>query len=233
MRYDAVIFDLFGTLVNDFSVQAHEQVVTEMAAFLQVARADFAPLWNDETYPMRATGVFADTAANLRYICETLLHVPVPAERLAEATRVRLDFMRRALIPRPDAIPTLQQLKTWRYPLGLVSDCSSEVPLLWSTTPFAALINVPIFSCAVRLKKPQPQIYHLVCKQLGVAPERCLYIGDGSSKELTGAQHVGMRPILIRDTLEDAYNAFRRDVDGWQGTTITNLKETLAFVDPA
>lgn len=42
-----------------------------------------------------------------------------------------------------------------------------------------------------------------------------------------------MRPILIRDTLEEAYDAYRRDVDGWQGSTITNLKEALAFVDSA
>ncbi|HEX6779792.1 MAG TPA: HAD family hydrolase, partial [Ktedonobacterales bacterium] len=135
---EAVIFDLFGTLVNDFSVQAHEQAISEMAAILQVSRADFAPLWNDETYLMRATGVFANTAANLRYICDTL-RVSVPAERIAEAAQVRLDFSRRALVPRPDAIPTLAHLKKLGFPLGLISDCSPEVPLLWSTTPFAAL----------------------------------------------------------------------------------------------
>jgi putative hydrolase of the HAD superfamily len=233
VRYDAVIFDLFGTLVDDFSAQGHEQVISEMAALLQVSRADFAPLWNDETYLMRATGVFANAAANIRYICEALLHIQVSAERIAEAAQVRLDFTRRTLVPRPDTIPTLEQLKTWGYPLGLVSDCASEVPLLWSTTPFARLIDVPIFSCAVGLKKPQPQIYHLVCEQLGVAPERCLYIGDGSSEELSGAQQVGMRPVLIRNTPEDAYDAFRQDVDGWQGTTIATLKDVLAFVDPA
>ena len=60
-----------------------------------------------------------------------------------------------------------------------------------------------------------------------------LALGDGSSQELTGAQQVGMRPILIRDSLEDPYDTSRPDVDGWQGATITNLKEVLAFVDPA
>ena len=203
-----------------------------MAALLQVSRAAFAPLWNDETYLMRATGVFASAAANIRYICETLLHVQVPAERIVEAAQVRLDFTRRALIPRPDSIPTLEHLKRWGYPLGLISDCASEVPLLWSTTPFARLIAVPIFSCAVGIKKPQPQIYHLACEQLGVAPERCLYIGDGSSEELSGERQVGMRPILIRNTPKAAYDTSRRNVDGWQGQTITNLKEALAFVDP-
>lgn len=231
MQYGAVIFDLFGTLVEHFPMQTHEQIITQMAAILQVSRADFAPLWSEETWLMRAMGVFADTEANLGFICATL-HIQVPASRLAGAAQLRLDYLRQRLIPRPAALSTLARLKQRGYPLGLISDCSSEVPRLWPMTPFAPLIDVPIFSCAVGLKKPQPEIYLAAVQHLGVVPEQCLYIGDGGSQELTGAERVGMHPILLRSPQEEAFDPHGMDADGWQGPTIGSLQDVLTILGP-
>ena len=44
----AIIFDLFGTLVDNFSFRRHEQVVTRMATLLGVPRADFAHTYGKE-----------------------------------------------------------------------------------------------------------------------------------------------------------------------------------------
>ena len=38
-------------------------------------------------------------------------------------------------------------------------------------------------------------IYQHVCKNLGVAPSDCIFIGDGNSDELRGAAQVGMSPF--------------------------------------
>ncbi len=38
-----------------------------------------------------------------------------------------------------------------------------------------------------------------------------------------------MTPVLIRDAVEA--DAFRRDVDSWQGRTITRLSAVLELVD--
>lgn len=45
MAYEAVIFDLFGTLVDMFSYQEHQHTLSEMAATLCVPLKDFSRLW--------------------------------------------------------------------------------------------------------------------------------------------------------------------------------------------
>jgi len=227
-RFDAVIFDLFGTLIKNFDVPQHDRLVVEMAALMAVTHDDFAPLWNDATWPQRAIGAFDSPEANIRHICQLLQH-EVAEERITAAADLRRAFTRRSLVAWPDAVPTLTALRRDGYAIGLISDCSSEVPLFWTETPLAPIIDVAIFSCTVGLKKPDPHIYLLATDQLGVAPERCLYIGDGGSQELTGAQVVGMVPALIQHRLEGD-GAYRRDVGRWSGASITSLTEVLAIV---
>jgi len=94
------------------------------------------------------------------------------------------------------------------------------------------LIDVAIFSCVAGMKKPDPRIYRLATTQLAVEPENCLYIGDGSSKELTGAAEVGMHPVLIRDPDEDSSEVHRVDAEAeeWDGPVIASLSETLTLL---
>ena len=101
-------------------------------------------------------------------------------------------------MPSPHAIEILSYLKKEGYKTGLISDCSYEVSIVWESTPFAKLIDIPVFSCAVGVKKPDPRIYFMALEQLAIEPQDCLYIGDGSSHELTGALKVGMHPVWIR-----------------------------------
>ena len=55
-----------------------------------------------------------------------------------------------------------------------------------------------MLSYDVRLAKPDPRIYEMAVEGLGVAAEECLYVGDGTSNELTGASRVGMTAVLMR-----------------------------------
>jgi putative hydrolase of the HAD superfamily len=231
MKYEAVIFDLFGTLVDSFTFQDHQRMLSKMTAALTVSSEDFSRRWY-ETSHMRATGLFATIEANIEHICQTLGLQP-EGNQISAAAQVRIDFTRGILIPQRDAIETLARLKAAGYKIGLISDCSPDVPLFWQDMPFASLVDVPIFSCAVGFKKPDPRIYRLACKQLAVVPQKCLYVGDGSSRELTGALQVGMHPVLINvPTEENSHESLRPDPEeGWQGPIISALKEVLTLVD--
>ncbi len=229
MKYKAVIFDLFGTLVDNFSMREHDAVKRQMAAALSAPPEDFARLWG-ETFNKRATGAFRSTKDNIEYICQRL-GVRPKGECIKLAVKIRVDFTRHSLKPRDDAPETLTQLIQEGYRIGLISDCSSEVPLLWADTPFAPLIHAALFSCVVRLMKPDPRIYRLACEQLGVKPQECLYVGDGSSHELTGASRLGMHAVLIRVPYEDTYDAHRIDAEEWNGPTIVSVREVLGLLD--
>ncbi|MFQ5810606.1 MAG: HAD family hydrolase, partial [Armatimonadota bacterium] len=213
MRYAAVIFDLFGTLIDNYSVQDHRRVLGEVARALGAPEEGFARLWG-ETYNDRATGAFPTLEASIEHICREL-DVQADAARMADALGIRLSLTRRTLVPRGDALETLAELRARGLKTGLISDCSEEVPRLWGETPFASAIEAPVFSCVAGVKKPDPRIYRLACEGLEVEPEACLYVGDGSSRELSGAAAVGMSPVLIRVPYEDTYEPHRIDVDEW------------------
>ena len=94
-----------------------------------------------------------------------------------------------------------------------------------------AVFDEAVFSCDVGLNKPDPRFYEITCQRLGVRPEECLYIGDGSSHELTGAASVGMHPVLIRVPYEDTPDALRIREEEWDGPRISSLTEVLTLLE--
>src|SRR5207237_8247192 len=112
---------------------------------------------------------------------------------------------------------------------GLISDCSIEVPTLWSRTLIASYIEEPIFSCSAGLKKPDPRIYQLACDRLRVEPSQCLYVGDGSSQELRGATDAGMDAVLIAPPDEPPEPQSERLT--WQGKRIEALSQIISIVE--
>ena len=102
-------------------------------------------------------------------------------------------------------------------------DCTSEVVELWPSLPYAAVVDAVTFSCEIGRRKPDPAGYRDIARKLGVAPEACVYVGDGSSSELTGAAQVGMTPVLIETPVgaDVRYDA----ESGWSGRIVTELDE--------
>lgn len=227
MKNRAVIFDLFGTLINSLSTREFDGVLAKMATILSVREHDFVRLWAQK-YDERAVGTLT-TEECIKYVCRCL-GVQPQGDEVEHAVRLRLDLTRHALVPRRGAVETISELKTMGYRTGLISDCSEEIPVLWQDADFAPLIDVPIFSCSVGLKKPDPRIYLLACERLGVRPEDCIYIGDGGSRELTGASAVGMRAVQIRIPPVDQRDAHRVDAEEWTGETIHALPDVLTLV---
>jgi putative hydrolase of the HAD superfamily len=231
MKYKAVIFDLFGTLIENFSRADYAAVFAEMAAILAVPHEAFLAAWVAD-FDKRATGVYPTTAAAIKDIAARF-NPAVTDDQIERATRIRLAYTERSIIPRQGAIEVLKKLKDSGYKTGLISDCTDEIPRVWGSTPFAPLFDVTVFSCIARIKKPDPRVYHMATGGLGVASEDCLYIGDGSSRELSGARAVGMHPVLIRvpDESDDVHRVDAEN-ETWDGAVITSLYEVLELLSP-
>ena len=227
MKYQAVIFDLFGTLVDIYYHTDYYSVLREMISILKTPHDDFVRLWRS-TADQRVTGVFRTLEENLEYICREL-NVPATSAQINLAKRVKFDYVALALTPRADAIEVLSRLKSDGYKTGLVSNCSAEPPVIWRYTSFAPFFDATVFSSVAGIQKPDPRIYRMAAEQLKVSLKDCLYIGDGDNHELTGAASVGMHPVLIRASHEDSDEALRSnpEIDDWAGPRITSLKEVL------
>jgi putative hydrolase of the HAD superfamily len=227
MKFQAVIFDLFGTLVDDF-VTSVGQMHTDFAAALEIPSEQLMRLWR-QISEMRTIGAFQTVEASIEYVCGNI-GVRLTAEQMTKAVEIRLRYTKRALEPRPNAIATLMQLKSAGHKIGLLSNCSIEIPILWPETEFADLVESPIFSSREGLKKPDPRIYHLACERLAVIPEHCLYIADGENHELAAAAKVGLHPVLLRNLSRDNSAELLREAREWPGSTVCTLLELLELV---
>lgn len=227
MKFEAVIFDFFGTLVGDFG-SSGGQMYREMAAALRVPYERFVALWS-QTLEMRIVGAFESVEANIEYVLSAM-DEHAGAEQICKAVEIRMKYIKQALQPRPYAVDTLAELKKQGYKTGLISNASIEIPILWEETAFANLIDTPVFSSRARLRKPDGRIYRLACERLALRPESCLYVGDGEDHELAGAANVGLFPVLIRTAAQQPTTRSHQEAREWQGTTITSLAEVLDLV---
>ena len=229
MKYKAVIFDLFGTLIPNFSEKEYRRIIKRMASVVSAPPEQFWEQWT-ATFRESIIGVFPDYSAKIKHICSKL-GVNPEQDKIAEAVQILLDYEALSMVPRSEAVEVLSTLKQKGYKIGLISDCSPNTIKLWQKTSLKPFFEVTIFSSAVGLKKPDPQIYQMATEQLKVKPEDCLYIGDSSSRELTGALKVGMHPVWICIPEETDEDNFRVDKENWDGEVISSLTGALNLVE--
>jgi putative hydrolase of the HAD superfamily len=185
--------------------------------------------WYRDFWVDCATGMFPSVGTTIERIC-TALGAEVDPARVMKAVQIRSEFTRRSLAASTGTIETLRHLRLAGYRIGLISDCARETPMVWQSNNLAPLVDTAVFSCMVGMKKPDPRIYQLASQRLEVRPADCLYVGDGSSRELSGALAAGMHAVLLRIPLDDAYDSQRAEVDGWRGPSISTLPDILSLL---
>lgn len=228
--YRAVVFDYFGTLTPSVPVGFGVRgTLDRIAAALGITEQGLTEGLN-ATFGDRFLGTTGTLTETLRMLARRAGGEPDEAG-LAEARRIRTEAYVRGATPRPDAVAVVRALRDAGLRVGLISDCSAELVELWPGLPLADLVESPVFSAVVGLRKPDPRIYRLAHTALGVAPGDCLYVGDGGSGELTGAAAARLRPVQLRD--EGWETGFRSDPDDWRGAQISRLAEVLDLVAAA
>jgi putative hydrolase of the HAD superfamily len=214
MRFRAVIFDLWQTLVpwpTDSANEMYSRLVQTWGADPEA----FYELWHGrrrerETGPMEP---------HLRSIAAEL----GLGGDLEAVMTIRRDWTLESLVPRPDALPTLEELRRRGHKLGMISACSQDVPEVWDRTPFATLFDSTVFSCSVGFSKPDPRIYALAAEELEVEPADCLFVGDGANDELPGAERAGMAAVQLRPPGE----RLTAEGERWTGRYVTLLSDVL------
>lgn len=214
MRYRAVIFDLWQTLVP-WPVEGAKRMYDGLAAHFGAEPDRFRDLWlrgrrERELGPMEPH--LRSLAAELGF----------EGDVLAAAT-LRREWTLEHLVPRPDAVPTLEELRRRGHSLGMISACSQEVPDVWEQTPFGGLFDSTVFSCSVGVSKPDPRIYDIARKELGVEAADCLFVGDGANDELPGAERAGMTALQLRPPGEPLTEEGER----WRGRYVERLSDVL------
>jgi len=217
--YRAVLFDFFGTLTCAVTRgPTHERV----ARLLGCDPAAFTVLL-DRTYHERASGALGDARASLRQIARRLGRSPTPAQ-LTEAARVRYHAVQADIRLRADAVCTLWTLRARGLRTALVSDCTDELPRILPSLPIADHLDAAVFSCQLGFAKPDPIVFRMASRRLGVRPDECLYVGDGGGRELSGARATGMTAVRLAAPDLAMHLTFDAERD-WDGPSVACLSE--------
>ncbi len=200
--------------------------LVEMAKALGVSPSAFERRWT-ETFDERARGAFGPTAATLARLAREL-GARASDEGIDRAVRLRQEFTREILRSSDLVLPDLDVLRKAGLRLALVTDTSEETPRLWRKTPLATRFDAAVFSCEEGFRKPDPRMYATALRRLDLAARECAYVGDGGSRELTGARALGLSPFLYRFPGEDPRSALRIDAEeDWEGPRLSNLRDIL------
>jgi FMN phosphatase YigB (HAD superfamily) len=198
MKYNAVIFDLFHTLV---SVTASGDPGPQPYEVVGVPEEEWFTVWRRHE-ERRLKGQCDSVAEIVSDVIRDLGLEPLPAlcERVCATRRHRF---RHALVNVvTEVLNGLQRLRPRVAKLGLMSNADFDEIASWQESPLAPLFDAALFSCYEGVAKPELVFYRLTTRRLGVDPTRCIYAGDGARDEHVGARAMGMSPVLVTWYLE-------------------------------
>lgn len=219
MTLEAVIFDLFGTLVPKWPSALACEVRRGLCDTLQVDSEAFLRAFR-RTDLAREIGrvTFEQGLQRAAEACNA-----ADLQRIERATKHWLRFVRERVALREEVPELLQGCRERGLRIGLLSDCNDDVPRIFRELTVASRFDTLGFSCELGVKKPHRRAYLQVCRGLGVDPRRCAFVGDGGSRELRGARRAGMTAIFFRHAREIEQEGLPAGARDWQGLTIERL----------
>jgi putative hydrolase of the HAD superfamily len=196
-RYDAVLFDAFGTLIElDRPFERLQAVVRDRLGVV-VSAEDAERAFRQEMafYAEHChLGRDDDSVAALRLRCAELLvselTLAAPAGRLA-------DTLAEAVVYRvyDDVGPALDGLAERGTAVAVVSNWDCTLPDVLAGAGIA--IPTVVDSATAGAPKPDPRIFHEALARLGVEPSRALHVGDTPEADFDGARAAGIDVRLI------------------------------------
>lgn len=96
-----------------------------------------------------------------------------------------------------DVEPAFRRLKARGIRIGLISNWDTRLQRIFEGLRLAPMLDTVVSSASVGLHKPDPRIFELACRRVGVDPSDCAHVGDHEYADIIGAEAVGMRAVLI------------------------------------
>jgi HAD superfamily hydrolase (TIGR01509 family) len=182
----AVVFDMDGVLLD--SEPLHHRAVNQLLAEEGKGRLSqeeyVAYMGTTDEYTWRDLIRRFDLQAPLKTYCD----------RYDTAV---LDLYRGCSLPAPGVPQVLAAVKSLGWGLAVASSSRNE----WVETCLSALgirdwFDVVVTGDLVRRSKPDPEIFELAARCLGIPPQACLAVED-SPKGVTAAVSAGMFTIAV------------------------------------
>lgn len=210
MMYEAIIFDLGNTLVSYHTHEEWPGVLAECidAVAARLRERNLLTIEPGDLPPR----VQAERSTPDDY------HVVPLEERLVRifdlgGVRLEADVMPDMcrLFTRPifamayrydDVLPALDELRRRGFKIGILSNMPWGCPaILWREEldrhELLTAVDAAAFCRDCGYRKPAPQAFEHITAELGVAMDKCLFVGDDPRWDIAGPHRVGMDAVLI------------------------------------
>lgn len=177
-----VIFDM-DEVLYDYDHQIRLQLLEELTG--RPAADIDAAVWGG-AHESEAEAGNPDTAEAYLAQYAQLLGYPIDFDTWA-------DIRRRMMRARPDVLDLVRQLKR----NADVAMLTNNGMMLKATLPVCAPEIVEIFadkahvSAEFETRKPEPEVYRLICRKYGYRPDQSAFIDD-KAENVTGAEKAGL-----------------------------------------
>ena len=116
-----------------------------------------------------------------------------------EEILLTLEKVDQCMIRQEYAIPWIQELKNRGYQVLFLSNYShflrEKKPEVLDFIPY---MDGGVFSCDVRMVKPDQEIYQTICEKYELKPEECVFLDDNLAN-IQSAKRYGFHTILFTD----------------------------------
>lgn len=202
-RIKALVFDIFGTVVDWRASIIREGEALSAAKGLRLDWPAFADAWRAGYQPAMQRARSGEIAwTNIDGLHRVILDELIPRfglGALTEDERDRLNRVWHRLDPWPDAVAGLTRLKS-RYVISTLSN--GNIALLVNMAKRAGLPWDCVLSAEImKHYKPDPQVYQGAAQLLGFAFDEVLMVAAHPS-DLRGAARAGLRTALVHRPLE-------------------------------
>lgn len=237
---DAIFLDVGNTLRiviknPEFQQKALEQLYELVGAREPMEKfyAGMEERW--KTYRKRAKTMLVEDCERDLW-CKWLLP-DYPAEKIAplagRLTRLWRD--RDGIrVPRHDVKDTVIELDRRGYKLGIIANTitETEIPDWMTTDGVTDYFKTVILSSKVGLRKPDPEIYWLAAREIGVEPAKCAYVGDNPVRDVEGTQAAGYGMMILIEEPDTIAKENAEDVVVKPDYTITEIGQLLDIFPP-
>jgi putative hydrolase of the HAD superfamily len=95
------------------------------------------------------------------------------------------------------AVTTVRTLKAAGHRIGVVSNAEGRVERDLNGAGYAGLFETVVDSHVVGVEKPDPEIFRIALRRMGVDAETAVFLGDVPAVDVAGARAAGMSAVLL------------------------------------